>query len=393
MIAKFLTRQIDEIKQSQALRYYGCFLGVTHLLTIMFWHFGFRIQNYIRDPIGICWVFFPSCQAFKPFVGWLFWPTFCVYVVVAVLSTVLWLKPMFTRAAYLCLLVATSLKLVIYFIDYREMGNYHYMPNLVLLVFLFFPHKVTALRFLIVGFYLAAGALKFNHEWLSGAAIFGHPWLEGRALALGCLAVVILETIGSLGLLSRQRWIFWTSLFALAVFHLFSWHIVGYFYPLIMFSLLAVFVLVRHFQSERDTFDVTDFFMGRLGRSTYFVLAIFFLMQLPPFFVRSDSALTGEGRLTSLNMFDARARCHSHLWIRRVENGIPVLIDLENPFYDLGTRIRCEPWVYMSYIRSLCEVERRTDPGFQNIDIDLDSRRSSGLADTVLLQKRNLCAP
>jgi hypothetical protein len=288
------------------------------------------------------------------------------------------------------LTAATVLKVLFYFIDYREMGNYHYMPHLAIAVFLLIPNKIETLRFLIVAFYLGAGVLKFNVEWLSGSAIFGHPWLKESALVVGCFGVVLLEMIGSLGLLSRQKWVFGGALVGFAAFHLFSWHLVGFFYPLVMFCLLSIFVLawIGHRQSDRPLLDIAD--LRKLPPSTIAVLAVFATMQAPPFFAKTDSAITGELRLTSLNMFDARSRCNSHVWIHRQEDGKPVTIDLQNPLNDLGIRIHCEPWVYREYVRSLCALGPR-DPGFRDIDIDLTARRSSARRETVLLHQAQVC--
>ena len=54
-------------------------------------------------------------------------------------------------------------------------------------VFLAVPGKREALRLLLVLFYVWAGTLKLNWEWISGAGLYRPLWLiHGRAVIAAC---------------------------------------------------------------------------------------------------------------------------------------------------------------------------------------------------------------
>jgi hypothetical protein len=88
-----------------------------------------------------------------------------------------------------------------------------------------------------------------------------------------------------------------------------------------MFALLAIFPLSRLFSAdpERPSFVRLE---GRLeARSTYALLAGFSLLQLVPYAFPGDSAITGQGRLFALHMFDAQVVCESHVTFHDVKGG------------------------------------------------------------------------
>ena len=55
----------------------------------------------------------------------------------------------------------------------------------------------------------------------------------------------MLEMVIIFGVYARKNWIFWATLGQLAVFHIYSWPIVGYYYPMLMFGLCSIFALAR----------------------------------------------------------------------------------------------------------------------------------------------------
>ena len=60
-----------------------------------------------------------------------------------------------------------------------------------------------------------------------------------------CVYVVVLETTLIFGLYARRNWIFYATLAQLVAFHIFSWPIVGFWYPTLMFCLLSILPLMR----------------------------------------------------------------------------------------------------------------------------------------------------
>ena len=301
----------------------------------------------------------------------LLWAYFTVAVAVLLLFTRGWTAP----AGYFVLLALELLKVLIIAQDYRLRLNQHYMAFFVALVFLLLPVKRRALQYLIVLFYFWAGTLKLNPEWLSGASLYRRQflWLPDALVPAACAYVVVLETILVFGLLARRPWVFWGTLGQLALFHLMSWPIVGFFYPSLMFVLLTIFPLSRLFSaaSERPSFARIE---GRLEpRSTYALLAGFSLLQLVPYAFPGDSAITGQGRLFALHMFDALVVCESHVTLHDAQ-GRTRRIRVETGRG--SARVRCDPIVHFNVARALCrqgiEQGRWTD-----VDLSLRSRRTT----------------
>src|SRR5690606_33730392 len=156
--------------------------------------------------------------------------------------------------AYFLLLLATGLKAFVYLNDYRFMGNFHYMHYWALVAFLFILDKIRTLQFLIVFFYVAASLLKFNLEWLSGAAMLRETFLQGKWLEWACYYVVLLESFFVWGLLSRKPRLFGLTFGQIVLFHLYSFLVVGFYYPSIMACLLSILVLSRHYKELPSSF-------------------------------------------------------------------------------------------------------------------------------------------
>src|SRR5690606_37116203 len=123
-------------------------------------------------------------------------------------------------------------------------------------------------------------------------------------------------------------------------FHALSWHIVGYSYPCIMFSLLTAFLLFRWKWHEgrirlreRET----------LKRGSLAFLTVLFLAQILPRVLSPDLAVDSQGRLFTLNMLDARVQCVHFSYFKGRDN---VYVESSSDRTDLGTRIACDPIVY-----------------------------------------------
>ena len=54
-----------------------------------------------------------------------------------------------------------------------------------------------------------------------------------------------MECLFSWGLLARNRWLFWGVFAQILLFHLVSFSVVGFYYPILMVLLLSVFPLSR----------------------------------------------------------------------------------------------------------------------------------------------------
>lgn len=376
----FWRRQVDEIVEDPALRTYGVALCVCHLLAFVFWEH-VSLPRMLSSGTPVCWPFFDSCAELgRQSNG--FWQIVLVaYAGVSVLSA-LCLRGPRVRLGVAGVAVLFVLHLAILFQDFRLRLNQHSMLMWVGLAFLVAPHKRVTLKALIVAFYFFAGILKLDAEWLSGAALGGHrPWLVPKELLpAACWYVVLLELALIFGLFSRKKWLFLATLLQLGFFHLTSFPIVGFFYPLLMLALLSIFVLDRRFPAPAVT--------RRAWLSAAWLVVPFGLLQLLPLAMPGDSALTGQGRFLALHMFDAKLSCRATLTLHHA--GRPA--QAHEIKAKLPGRIACDPLVYFHLARGVCKAQQGK-AGFEDLDLKLVSKRQTGPLVTVVDQERFCSEP
>jgi len=337
---------------------YGAVLGALHVLQGVAWIAYKDVVALVTGPDVACWPLVP-CEALR---GWLtpWWAKrlVAVYIGLGVAAAIAFARG---RGGKKTLFAASVVGLFVYALDYRMRFNQTYMFGWVLGAFLLAKDPLASVRALVVSFYFWAGTLKLNREWLSGAALYAKPWLvPERLVPAACAYVVALELGLVFGLLSRRRWVRHVVLAQLAAFHVVSVTVVGWFYPLLMFGLLSVFVLEDEARVERRTFGV------------------FALFQIAPYAFGGDPALTGEGRLFALHMFDARVVCRG---VARVDGaGFPLVDDADE------ARTRCDPIVILARLRRLC----REHPG-ATIDAAVDARRTSETSLRPLVRIDDAC--
>jgi hypothetical protein len=390
-LAGFFRRNIEEIRADAILRVYGSLLAVVHVLTFVHWFRGALLQRILaQGTLPICWPFFEECYRFRMLgqtgIDALLWGYFTLAIAALLLFTRRWT----TGAAYVVLLALELLKIVVIAQDYRLRLNQHYMAFFVALAFLLFPAKRRVLQYLIILFYFWAGTLKLNREWLSGAALYRKDFLPLPEVLVpaACAYVVVLETVLVFGLLARRAWIFWATLAQVALFHAMSWPIVGSFYPSLMFCLIAIFPLSRLWPVGADLPSFARIERGLELRSTYALLAGFSLLQLIPYAFPGDSAITGEGRLFALHMFDAQVACEAHLTLHDAQGGTQ-LVQITT---DRGpVRSRCDPIMHYNIARAFCR-EGAASGEWTDLDLFLQSRRATEPTLRPVIQLEHFCA-
>ncbi len=359
-MGSYLCRQIDEIKNSKALTLFGAFLVFTHFATWYFW--GPAKNSFVKvftieNPI--CWPYFQSCYLLRPLSLDLAQTLLWLYLGLAILTLVFLVFKKIHIFWYMFFLLTVT-KWLLVSQDYRFMGNYHYMPAILSLVYLFVPSKRKALPLFMISFYVAAGLLKFTPEWYTGATLLRPAMIQGMPLTWLLIYVIYLEILLVWGLIHTSKWLRWIVFAQLILFHAFSWHIVGFFYPVIMFNLLSLFPLIWLLRDNKNPN------WSKIGTLS---LVVFWCAQLIPFVFYKNSALTGQGRILSLNMLDAWSQCQSTAVIKMKDQQL--LINL--PEKELGVRIQCDPTVYVSIVRDEC-ARWRKNPDFVDLDYVLQTK-------------------
>ena len=384
---ELVTRNINEISKSRWLRFFGVALALTHVFTFLFWVNDADYFTILAGKPSICWPFLSHCD--NPSVRGLFGREFlCFYFSLAIMTAAQFLRRTDSsrKLAWYGLATLTVLKSLVLLQDYRLMGNYNYMQLLVSLAFLFLPVKEQLIPRFIVFFYFWAGTLKLNQEWLSGN-ILTNTGLSPGWLHAACAYAVFLELFLAWGLLSRKKWVLIPTLAQFVLFHAFSYQEVGFFYPLVMFSLDSCFLL-RFIYSEENTEEPEPLVKTWLAtpRSAAIVLALFSGMQLIPYLHPGDTALTSEGRIFALSMLDANTRCQARMsatW-GNSHSEVGALIPALQP------RIQCDPAVFYSYIKSMCQTGRQFAPDY-SISLDLKSKRSTDPGFHSIVDEKDMC--
>jgi hypothetical protein len=389
LLLAYLRRQIAEIAGDPALRAYGLALVAVHGLTAL-WLLYYDIAPMLAvGHEAICWPLLPDCERLRVLSTPALDGIFRAYAVASLLAVAGFLRKEWCGRGYAALVLLTIFKLLVLALDFRLRRNQHYMAFAVTGVFLLVPHKRQALRLLLVLFYFWAGTLKLDREWLSGGGLYKPLWLfTGRGVVLACAYVVVLELVVVWGLLARRPWIFWAALAQVIAFHVFSWGVVGFFYPVLMFMLLAIFVLCRLLPpADPAPGLLATLAAWRAPRPVYALAAAFSLLQLSTHLYPGDTALTGEGRLFALHMFDARVECDAWATLK-LPDGPRLKVNLRGD----GARGGCDPVTIYGAARNLCRRQAAGRLDFAALDVHLVSRRTTDPAARPVIDYPDFCA-
>jgi hypothetical protein len=309
------------------------------------------------------------------------------YMGLGIAAAALFLRRL-SRAALGAFVGATVLGAALYALDYRLRMNQTYMLSWVILALLVAPRKVEVLQALVALFYVWAGVLKMNREWVTGAALYERPFLVPASLvSAACVYVLVLELVFVWGLFAASaRWR-WAAYGQLLVFHAVSWKVVGYFYPLLMLGLTAIYPLVWRLAPERTITLARLRAEGGPRGAVAVTAAVFSSFQLAARLFPGDTAVTGEGRVFALHMFDARVECAGGATLVSA-SGQRARAALIAENSDLRTR--CDPIVIAAQANRLCRLlAGRADP--PRVDVAIDARRSTDPVMRPLVHVEDFC--
>ncbi|XGC81979.1 hypothetical protein ACES2L_05715 [Bdellovibrio bacteriovorus] len=289
-----------------------------------------------------------------------------VYGLLALGGALAWWRKKDTLAASV-LWVLIGIKVSIIALDYRLTGNYHYLPTMLAMAFLLIPERRYSLTVSFFIIYFAAGLLKINPQWLNGTAINDHI-MPSYMTTLGVWYVLVLE-LGLIFLLfaKKDRW-FYFLFIQLVYFHLYSWHLTRFFYPVVMLSLIGMLLVLRPMVK---TWSLKESFQTAFkSKKAQVLLLVFLILQLPQYLIPGNSALTGEGRMYAMIMYDGRVQCQPHLSIWK-KDGSKEELSLQPPW--LMTRTQCDPLIYWRLAQKACEWVKK-DGNIIQVDLAIPIR-------------------
>lgn len=379
---------VDALDTDPALRLYAAALSLGNAVTGLFWLTSQPLATWLRvGAPATCWPFFPQCEATRVLSPGIITAVLVAFVIVSLVTAFGFWDGRNARRWVWILICLSVFKLVVVLQDYRLIMNQHYMLTCMTAAFLWCRDRRRVVMGLVILFYLAAGLLKVaSPDWYSGAGLYGRRplGLNPEWIPAACAYVVMLELVVVWGLLSRSsRW-FWSTIAQLYLFHVASFWVVGFFYPLLMFLLLSgliFFRVVRPPLANRGSRRSWQF-------AAPFTLGAFIILQLVPRLIPGDEAVTGEGRMFALSMFDAPVRCQSTFTefsagSSRVTRGIPV------PQFQ--PRVACDPYVYYAAATAMCR-RNETNREFDDLNIRLDTRRSGTAEFSTLVDIEGFCS-
>jgi hypothetical protein len=335
----------------------------------------------------LCWPYFPNCGQIRfetttPINVLILIQVFLI--VVATLS----LAVKYYRTFWVTMVVLNLYLFAIVSLDYRFRANEFYMLFWLNAVFLFWPAKRWAIPLILMSFYFWAGTLKLNYEWLSGAVLYhGLYIVPARFAWVACFYVVILEMVVVWGLLAKRAWIRWLALGQFALFHFESLSQIHWFYPLLMAALLSWFVIDWVEPAGPGIVSLANLWRGRAPRSAYLLLTLFAICQLAPYLYHGNKALTGQGRIFALHMFEARQICDVHALVHYKDHTSDA-VDLLMP--ELPPRMVCDPIVYYDRVTNLCR-SYAANPGFADADFVMHSKLTTDATMTTVVDQPNFC--
>ncbi len=344
-------------------------------------------SNLIDSVYLYCWPFLSNCNSIKfIWTNWSYNLIVFIWLLLTLLTLYLFLKNKYIKWAYLTFALINIIKFVILIQDYRFMGNYHYMPFILSAAYLFIPDKLFVASIFITLFYYFAGTLKLNSQWLSGQTMLAPSWIPMGYFKWLCFYVVVLEMIFIWGLYSTKKIVRYLVYLQFFIFHIISWYWVGHFYPTVMFCLIGVFYL---FWSENQNISLENILM-RMGKSKviFFTFVVFIIFQLIPYIYKEDVAVTGRGRIFSLNMYDATTKCVDLVYIASSDSTVEVSSHISESF---AQRVHCDPILYFNELKMICDELNLKRMEHAKVDFHLLTRRTSDSYYTSVVSKADIC--
>lgn len=372
-------RTTEEILDDPVLWVASICLILMHLVTVYFWN----SPNFMRafpdvNGSAMCHGFFPSCAQTIKFSSDMARGILYSYGFVSAAALILIFIKRFQRFALAILVIITSVKLLLFLSRFNLMGNYHLIQFFLFFSLFFLPKKRVSYFLVLAMFYFLAGTLKLNDEWLSGAALLvPSRILYGKWLAWSLAYVVILELILVWGLFSKNRTLRFVTLAQLIAFHIFSWHIVGFFYPVIMFLALAPYIMSLLPKYDREIYK-------NISPITVAILLAFLTFNSYPFFWGRDPALEGHFRGLRVNMLDARPVCYPLVYVQDPKNLSTSFVEITQ---SNALRTRCDPGAFESQLRRYCENIKED----QKLGFILYSRRTTDKEFRIIRNTTDFC--
>ena len=364
---------------------YAWSLLATHAVVWLFFADTGALRSITAAVEPYCWPYFENCWSWRLPSETAAQAVLFGYLAIGLLAGVA-LGHDRHRLAWLFLVALNVYLFGVVSLDYRLRGNEFYMLFWVNAAFLVSPRSKWMVPLTIVCCYFWAGVLKINTEWLSGSGLYYDLWMVPEWLTpWACAYVIALEMVMIWGLMASRTSVAVLVLFQLVLFHLQSLSQIHWFYPLLMAAILSWFVLDRASPPASGAARLSTLLNGRAPRSAYSLLALFAAMQLARYTFPGDPALTGQGRVFALHMFEARQECQITAFLPPTGERLNLKVETLSP------RMICDPVVYFNRAQNLCRSRRSVDAAF-DFRLLMQSKRTTDAQFVNIIDEPKFCS-
>jgi len=232
------------------------------------------------------------------------------------------------------------------------LGNYHYFHLSFAFLLLFARHKLFFLRRALIVLYLLAATIKLHEGWVLGTYFTslrtGMPLFPDATVPIFTNLLILVETVGGVLLLSKDRRWQRGALVTLVLFHLYSGILVRYLYPAM--CLPALLILFGPW------YEAAAPPLHRRALVGWGFLAWILGMQSISYLIKGDVKLTLEGNYYGLYMFEANHQCVSTVLEKHKDGRVR-----DRSTESRSARRRCGSYAEWFRLQQLCKkpsVER-----------------------------------
>lgn len=413
---------VSEVAESRLLRAFGSGLCLYYFLTFSHWQTLSTLDSRAWEEARVLPLHLG--QPLAPMLAWispgLSSALFSGLALLSVVTLFAFQRESTCRKAQAGLWLLFLAKTLFYFLDLRQVANFHHMHLFFSFFFLLCSPRLFWLRLLLAVIYWMAAVVKLSPSWVLGEYFSslpgGLPLLPHHRLiiALACNLAIVLEVLGPFFFWSNKPKLRQGAVGMFFLFHLYSGFLVGTWYTALMLPLL-LFLFA-------DGFRQSLWQSRPSNRQLLPCLAILSLGAggILPLLIPGDVRHTAEGRYTGLFMYDCNHRTQVQLVVEKegtrwqffigwpwpdADLGQPCSIRIQRNgrwlplqaqswekvtffhpryFQGLSARIQNDPYVYYYWAR---EVERRIQPDrislriYSQIDGNLQARKTVDVSD------------
>ncbi len=389
---EFLRSNLWEIKKSSTVRIYGILLSLCHILTFIFWLQNDQLPLKLAQSTSrMCWPVMEECQLITSVPFSMLSLFFAAYLLFAIISVLVLFSSRLVGMGWFFVFLATAMKAVLYFQDYRLSTNIHYLHFLMLVVWLFLPSKILSFKVLLAGYFITSGVHKLSPEWLTGRWFMDHLNIPVKLAEWLAALSTIIEFIAPVVLFLKDGRYFISAFLVLLVYLGGLFYVNGFLPPSMLGLMLFVFALqmMEERRVERE-FIYQSFIRPEPSKIwSVLIVAIFVIGQALPWIPSLPVPLQKAGVLLSLKKQSKINECRQTTFLIYKNQVEELPSDINK---GISEESRCDPYLRFLEAKSHCE-EHRDKEGFITISSFFSSR---GLKDTNfhrIFEVEDICHP